>query len=824
MSSSDGNLRRSPDLLYSAILALVGLAFALVPLARGELFFFWDNARLYYPQTVALHDGLRAGYMPQWSFAVSNGYPIVGEGQGAHYHPIRLLLAWLFPPQTAFMLEIGIYMALIGITTYFFLRTFRVPHWACLLAGLTNLLGGFSVISVKNIAHPRSLWILPLVLLLAERFVRGPRKTLWILLAGLAFGLQLLSGNPHFAAITAVGSGLYVFFRTWHRQWNQDASLRATVWSVSAASIVWALAGIMGFALAAIQMMPQLLHAEQSTRQGGMSFDFAVSLPANLRYLGQLLLPFAYEQGHVIADPATRGGRHFNDVSYRGLYMGMVPIVLAALAVWRGRRWPWPGWALLALAIAGTALALGQQTPLYPALWSLPFFGSLRYTYRFLALAAFCIACLAGLGLAHLQDPDAERQAHGRALRDAIPLVALFGVGLAGAAYLWVAPPAWMLLAPDFERGTLISLGMLAAACLLVFAAARSTGRWRRGLCVVLILFTAADLWWFRARSDYAPSIKFDSIMSPPPVAAFLSRDDQTFRIMSLERWESASTRLQDVFEFALTHASSLWGIDSADPYESLMLRRYFMVHEALSYELLTSPAAARQLQGLLGALNVKYVISPRAVTLEGWDRVFETPRSVTWRNPTIKPRAFLVGRVLPERIVQREEWVDRARKRQGRYPDMVKSWDSRVADSQIIDNVLADSVDYTTTALVAAQQMPVLTGPDSTATLVNGPAQGNALHFSVTAARPQLLVVSNNYYPGWTARVNGEPAPIYRTNWVASGLLVPAGRSEVVLRFSTPGLKKGTVVSLVTLVLILAALRWENRRARARLPDPDAR
>lgn len=807
MTSHHTTPPRSTDFQYICALTIVGLAFALVPLARGELFFFWDNAKMYYPQTVALHDGLRAGHIPQWSFSVGNGYPVVAEGQSAHYNPLRLLLAWLLPAHVGFMLEIGLYLALIGVTTYLFLRTFRVAQQACLLAGLTNMLGSFSVVSVKNIAHLRSLWVLPLVMLLAERFVNSPGKWVWILLAGLALGFQFLSGSPIFPAITAVASGLYVFLRAWHREWNQDESLRSSVWNIGSASLLWPIAGTIGAAIGAVQLLPQLMHAEQSTRQGGFSFEYATALAGSLRYLGQLLLPFAYEQGNVIADPALRGGRTFNDVPYRGIYMGMAPIVLAVAAVWRMRRWPWPGWALLALALTGTALALGPQTPLYPALWSLPFFENLRFVYRFLAITAFCIACLAGLGLATFLDLESETEARGRGITDVLPLAAVFGVAVGGALYLWVSPPPWMLLARDFGRGTLVSLILLVVACLLVLAISRVTGRSRRTLCAALILFTVGDLLWFRARSGYAPSMKLDAIMTPPPVAEFLKRDHQTFRIMSLERWESTAIRNEDLFEFAQSHTTSLWGIDTADPYEALMLRRYFMVREALAYELLTSPESALQLRSFLGALNVKYVIAPRAVMLNGWDAVYETQRARTWRNPSILPRAFLVGRVIPERIEQREEWVDRARRRQGRYPDMVRSWESRVEDSQIIDNVLAESVDYANTAIVEAVQLPKLDLAEPAASVVAAPAKAGEMRFSVTTAKPQLLVISNNYYPGWTATVNGEPTPIYRTNWIVSGVLVPAGRSEVVLRFATPGLRTGVAVSLATLFAVIVVL-----------------
>ena len=55
------------------VLVMLGLGFALVPLLRGEFFYYWDNAQQHYPQTVFLHNELRTGNMPHW-------WPEVGSG------------------------------------------------------------------------------------------------------------------------------------------------------------------------------------------------------------------------------------------------------------------------------------------------------------------------------------------------------------------------------------------------------------------------------------------------------------------------------------------------------------------------------------------------------------------------------------------------------------------------------------------------------------------------------------------------------------------------------------------------------------------------
>ena len=46
------------------------------------------------------------------------------------------------------------------------------------------------------------------------------------------------------------------------------------------------------------------------------------------------------------------------------------------------------------------------------------------------------------------------------------------------------------------------------------------------------------------------------------------------------------------------------------------------------------------------------------------------------------------------------------------------------------------------------------------------------------------LLVVSDNWYPGWRAQVDGRYEGIWKVNTVIRGIVVPAGKHEVVMRY----------------------------------------
>jgi hypothetical protein len=66
------------------------------------------------------------------------------------------------------------------------------------------------------------------------------------------------------------------------------------------------------------------------------------------------------------------------------------------------------------------------------------------------------------------------------------------------------------------------------------------------------------------------------------------------------------------------------------------------------------------------------------------------------------------------------------------------------------------------------------------------------------------LLVLSDQYYPGWRVYVDGQPAEIVRVNQIMRGVLLPAGEHQVVFRFQPDTLRLGLWLSLAGLLLCI--------------------
>jgi uncharacterized membrane protein YfhO len=74
------------------------------------------------------------------------------------------------------------------------------------------------------------------------------------------------------------------------------------------------------------------------------------------------------------------------------------------------------------------------------------------------------------------------------------------------------------------------------------------------------------------------------------------------------------------------------------------------------------------------------------------------------------------------------------------------------------------------------------------------------------------LLVVSQPFYPGWQALVNGEPVPIHQVDALLQGIPLEAGNHHVELRFHPSPLP--AVVTLAALIACIAMLILDQRRS----------
>ncbi|HMQ55277.1 MAG TPA: YfhO family protein, partial [Anaerolineae bacterium] len=94
-------------------------------------------------------------------------------------------------------------------------------------------------------------------------------------------------------------------------------------------------------------------------------------------------------------------------------------------------------------------------------------------------------------------------------------------------------------------------------------------------------------------------------------------------------------------------------------------------------------------------------------------------------------------------------------------------------------------------------------------------PSTPQSLSLSVSTPTPALLVLSEPYYPGWQATVDGQSAPILRANYLLRAIPVPAGEHRIELVFQPWSFTLGAIISLLTLIAVSVTLVLIRRRSQ---------
>jgi hypothetical protein len=119
--------------------------------------------------------------------------------------------------------------------------------------------------------------------------------------------------------------------------------------------------------------------------------------------------------------------------------------------------------------------------------------------------------------------------------------------------------------------------------------------------------------------------------------------------------------------------------------------------------------------------------------------------------------------------------------------------------DSAGGDMVRAADLDLRKTAVMLRTQ-PALAqcgGEDRVTGFSEKPSQ---VWVNVEMACKGLLIVSDNWYPGWRAEVDGRPAEIWKVNTVIRGVVVNAGKHNVAMRYRPFSVYFGFAFTLVGL------------------------
>jgi len=727
---------------------------------------------------------LRAtGHFPLWNPYLFGGMPYIAAMHGDIFYP-TFLLRMILPTDVAMTWGFIIHVFLAGLFTFGFLRAIGYSFYGALVGGLAYMMSG-QIASYVSPGHDGKLFVsalFPLALWILYRGIREGKNWSWGAFA-LVIGLCVLSPHPQLLQYTLLASGAYALFLAFSAV-DGIALPRSTAIRRLGAALG---AVIVGLAIGAVQYLPVREYVSWSPRAGGLAdYTSATSYAWPPEELLNAYLP---QFSGMLNNYWGRNGIHLHSD-----YVGAIVLVLAGAGFIGLRSDPRRKQIIFwSVALLVSLLwSLGSATPFYHIPYAI-----VPGTKYFRAPAT--IFFIGTLAIALLACAGAERFLERRVTQKY-----LIGWLIAGAAIALLATTgALTSIAGSFaddrqidgvqaNAGALIagawrSFAFVALAAGLGFAMLRGkistrAAAWSLAVLMVVDLWTVERLYWM-----FSPPAKV--IYASDPIVDMLKAEPQPVRVLAVfdPRVEPDAFLTGDAL---MTHR-----IRNVLGYHGNQLGRYNELASLTNPQQLFSP-------NVLQLTNTKYLLTniPQIPFL---------PNFVLVKGPVRNASGDVV-------------YLYRVN------GDNPYSWLTPVAvrapDDQVLATVLNARFDVKRAALFdtsakvrATTGVQALPAPLAVTTSVSHYEPGKVrIDLSAPAPDGASLVVSENYYPGWKATVDGRATPIGRADYTFIGVELPAGARAVALDFTSPTYERGKVITWIAIVvglLMLAAGTWRDRR-----------
>jgi hypothetical protein len=667
-----------------------------------------------------------------------------------------------------------------GLGAWWLARRWELSRAAAWTAAVGFALSGPAVSST---AYPNICWPLawlPWAMVAHEEAVHGRTRRGGV--AGLAFvWVSMLSmGDPIVLGAALVGSGLLVLRdvvgRRADRSWRKHlAPSTLPVGAAAALSLV----------LASPLLVAIARYFPSSVRAAGFKAAAIVLWSLHPLLLVGLILPDPF------GDPNLSGPAGFWASALAidrprplltGLYVGGLMLALFILGMLR--RSPHRVTLVVWLGLL-VVLALGRYGPIYAVAGDAKGFDALRYPMKWIVPAMLPLALLAGLGLDQLRESVSEAGVSRRGpavFLSVLVLLALVSVasmsGLDRALVSLAAQPGVQIGDVPlqlFVRDAWVSAATRSAIPLgIALLALVFLPRARAGRLILPAIATLVTLDVALANRDLAPTVTSDFYAVPRAAAAILADpaghervfiDDAKIDSQQLHFAHPPETPLEAV----LAQRDSLASYVGASAGLSLAFNGDTEAFGPLAYAragVLVRSAPLREKVMLVGAAGATHI-----VTAEAPDGVL------------VDPVATLSGAFHPTIFVYRNPFaVSRVR--------IVPRLTPYASDAEFIQLIRSAPDDlFRRTALVEQQELRAAGLPSDTSAANGGDAsviaEDNRSLVLRTEGAGGFLIVSDTFVPGWTARVDGQPAPLFRVDLGFRAVPVPSGIHRVEMRYN---------------------------------------
>ncbi|MFB3738425.1 MAG: YfhO family protein [Candidatus Velamenicoccus archaeovorus] len=790
-----------PALIVASVLvALRGFAFAdLLSNQHPDLLSFW------LPRSCFLGRSLSAGHVPLWNPFEMAGTPFAADPQSGWLSTSTMLTSWLFGCGDGLRALIVLQPLLAGLGLFWFLRREELGRVAATMGGLSLAMA----IAASNVAislpFAGTLAWTPFVLVGASGYLRTERwsaRVPWAALAAFAWG-QVAGAHMSHGLVMCSGLAFAYLLATSIRQVREGRRSAGMAAALTAGFLV-----LLPLANVAI-LWPRLALIARSSLRGGYAS------------LGGTLARAAGVEDRPLPTNGVWSAWPLGIGASPGAYAGAAILLLVPAAL-RSRRHRALTLGLLAAGIVGYVLTLNL---LVSAGWfralilRLPFGdvylhnpGRLRY------LEPIVVPVLGAVGLQGFLD------------RLPAPREAWWWLGASAALFLGLP----LALGADPFRFVILAVGMGAAIPVLRWL--RRGRRWAvLALPAVLAAELLGDALWasaYQGGTVYVglqsgehpnlpaqplrwPDVRLTRYLEPGTLARALLRqgvDDGRYLawIPPAAYFNKGYLFSQDPQDWPalLLGRALLFGLEDTLGYSPIQLPRYWSYIRATNRYPVFYNASVLQLPEMADVrlFGIRYLVIPKGIV------------------PTYPIRG---APTVPGRVVASERGYD-LYEVQGWQPrvSVVPHWTAVASGVEALRAVQEPGFNPAIQAVV--EQNPGI--PAAPVAAPAGRATYHETHpedvrVSVHAEAPSLVVIRNAWDRGWSATVDGRPAPVLRADYFLQAVPVPAGDHEIRLAYTDPTIGRGLAASAAVWGVLVAALVGAliaERRARRRGHEPD--
>lgn len=737
--------------------------------------------------------------LPQWNPFAMSGAPLLATSQPAPFYPPNWAFAVL-SPVLAFNGNILFHFWLGLAGTYLLVRHLRRSPEAAVTASMVFGLGGVSVQHwfAGHLQFNAEIAMMPWAVLAWCHLQRATDNLRLVASAlGVTFilSMQLLSGHPQIVYYTL---GVLALLQVGWVCWNYASFGKESTSSMFRSSAWLVLSLVLVGLMTAIQVLPMREFAHLTVRaqsEGLKYFSMHSQLPSNLL---TFIAPFVFG--------GKPGGPNFL-VDSRSSYwegttfIGAGCVMVVLLAVLRVHRLPAFAWICLFGAVVCELLSIGEYGPFFSKAYKyFPGMNLFRCPGRMLIPFSLFVALLAGIGLDEL-----------RRLRSKYPrqlMWLLVGVGVVVitisadyfARFRSAQAPAIFTELVNQRRGTragtatasldvnlrltqfrgAVEAALLLTTAVLLICVLFLWQKTRRAGSILLCVLVSAEILWYAA--SFRVATRPSNFTWPAELTARLKSAGPMYRIQTHR--SSA-----DVCQAMTNDLRHVWG------YETAVVQQYnkaICTSLKVPEEMALFNMPVNKLSPFMNTLGVRYLASDRQVGRQsGWLQLGRYGELILFENRNAHPRASVVESGIKVTAAQSRDLV------------CVADFDSRKLVLLEGAGLAVDARAAITTATLPAS-----------ATGVVKTVRDEAEHFAalIQMRREGWFVLMDQLLPGWTATVNGKPVELVRANAIGRAVKLPPGGHLVEMRYRTPGLVTGAVLSGIGWVVWLAGAAYIAR------------